>query len=164
MAVLLQITYSKKLGLPNFSSHSCSASVQVEIADVSQVVEENARLYQLLQSSVDKEIQAVGFMPEVGYGMNKPQDGAPPQTNGKGTHRTDSAGISEKQLDLVNRIVKENNISKTLVENLAIEMFQVGVRSLNRLQASGLIDELFDRYPRRNGNGQRGKYQSARSS
>jgi hypothetical protein len=31
MAVILQMMYSKKLGLPNFSSHSCSVSLQVEI-------------------------------------------------------------------------------------------------------------------------------------
>jgi len=77
MAVLLQITYQKKLGLPNFSSHSCSVSVQVEVADLSHVAEENNRLYKLLQASVDEEIQKVGFMPDAtSYGM----DGG--QTNG----------------------------------------------------------------------------------
>src|SRR5271156_4702628 len=71
MAVLLQITYQKKLGLPNFSSHSCSVSVQVEVADLNQVAEENNRLYKLLQASLDEEIQKVGFMPDAtSYGMN----------------------------------------------------------------------------------------------
>ena len=35
MAVILQMTYMKKLGLPNFSSHSCAVSLTVEIADAS---------------------------------------------------------------------------------------------------------------------------------
>jgi hypothetical protein len=162
MAVLLQITYSKKLGLPNYSSHSCSVSVQVEIADVTQVAEENARLYQLLQSSVDKEIQAVGFIPDATkYGMNGGQP-----ANGNGRQRNESSGISEKQLDLINKIVNENNANKAEVEQMAVDMFGGGVRTLNRMQASNFIDELFAKYPRKNGNGQRGNYQRqpARSS
>ena len=160
MAVLLQITYQKKLGLPNFSSHSCSVSVQVEVADLSQVAEENNRLYRLLQASVDEEIQKVGFMPDAtSYGMN----------NGNGHQEQrqqpqNDAGISEKQLDLINRVIRENNISKTEVDNMAVSMFGGGVRTLNRMQGSQLIDELFEKYPRRNGNGNgngngRGNYQ-----
>ena len=155
MAVLLQITYQKKLGLPNFSSHSCSVSVQVEVADLSQVAEENNRLYRLLQASVDEEIQKVGFMPDAtSYGMNGGQ------ANGNGHQAGNDAGISEKQLDLINRIVKENNANTADIENLSVQMFGGGVRTLNRLQASGLIDELFEKYPRRNGSGtSRGIYQ-----
>jgi hypothetical protein len=162
MAVLLQITYQKKLGLPNFSSHSCSVSVQVEVADLSHVAEENNRLYKLLQASVDEEIQKVGFMPDATkYGMD--------ETNGNGNgHQRQQpqsdAGISEKQLDLVNRIIRDNNASKTEVENMAVELFGGGVRTLNRMQGSQLIDELFTKYPRRNGSGNgnsngRGNYQ-----
>jgi len=162
MAVLLNITYQKKLGLPNFSSHSCSVSVQVEVADLSHVAEENSRLYQLLQASVDEEIQKVGFMPDATkYGMIEGQ------TNGNGHQRQQNgngdSGISEKQLDLINKIVRENNANKTDVESMAVEMFGGGVRTLNRMQASNLIDELFAKYPRKggngNGDGQRRNYQ-----
>jgi len=70
MAVILQMTYSKKLGLPNFSSHSCSVSLQVEIADVSQVTGEARKLYALTQDAVDREIQQVGWLPDATtYGM-----------------------------------------------------------------------------------------------
>jgi hypothetical protein len=157
MAVLLNITYQKKLGLPNFSSHSCSVSVQVEVADLSHVAEENGRLYQLLQASVDEEIQKVGFMPDAtSYGMNGKTNG-----NGHQQRQPSDAGISEKQLDLINRVVRENNINKTEVENMAVEFFGGGVRTLSRAQASELIDELFIKYPGRNGggNGQRRTYQ-----
>jgi hypothetical protein len=40
-------------------------------------------------------------------------------------------------------------------------MFGGGVRTLNRMQASGLIDELFERYPRKggqNGGNDRARY------
>ena len=71
MAIVLTMNYSKKLGLPNFSSHSCSVSLQVEIADVSQVTGEAKRLYALMQDSVDREIQEVGYLPDATvYGMN----------------------------------------------------------------------------------------------
>ena len=71
MAVILQMTYMKKLGLPNYSSHSCAVSLTVEIPDVSIAAQESAKLYALLQTAVDNEIQQVGFMPDATtYGMN----------------------------------------------------------------------------------------------
>ena len=51
MAIILQINYSKKLGLPNYSPHQCSVSLQVEISDPTQVTSESHRLYGLLQAS-----------------------------------------------------------------------------------------------------------------
>jgi hypothetical protein len=70
MAVILQMTYQKKLGLPNFSSHSCAVSLTVEIPDVSVAAQESTKLYALLQTAVDGEIQHVGWMPDAeSYGM-----------------------------------------------------------------------------------------------
>ena len=60
MAIVLTMNYSKKLGLPNFSSHSCSVSLEVEIADVSQVTGEAKRLYALMQDAVDQKRIAGG--------------------------------------------------------------------------------------------------------
>ena len=37
MAIKLNTAYSKKLGLPGFSSHAFSASVEVELGDINQV-------------------------------------------------------------------------------------------------------------------------------
>ncbi|MGC3990612.1 MAG: hypothetical protein QM796_13215 [Chthoniobacteraceae bacterium] len=170
MAVLLQITYSKKLGLPNFSSHSCSASVQVEIGDVSQVGDEHSRLYELLQSAVDKEIQHVGYLPDAtNYGMHQSSNGNGQRNgNGNGHHgngrkfsgnQNGDVGISEKQLDLVNTIVRENNANKADIEALAVEMFGGGVRTLNRMQASNFIDALFEQYPRKTNGSGSGRYQ-----
>src|SRR5882757_8058879 len=84
MAVILSMTYQKKLGLPNFSSHSCSVSLTVEIPDVSVAAQESTRLYELLQTAVDAEIQQVGFMPDASsYGMRK-DFGSNGQENGNG--------------------------------------------------------------------------------
>lgn len=85
MAIILRIDYAKKLGLPNFSSHQCSASLQVEISDPSQVARESRRLYGLLQAAVDHDLQQVGFLPDVtSYGMNTHGNGS---GNGANAHR-----------------------------------------------------------------------------
>ena len=57
MAIILQMTYQKKLGLPNYSSHACSVSLTVEIPDASAAAQESMKLYALLQTAVDSEIQ-----------------------------------------------------------------------------------------------------------
>ena len=63
MAVMLEANYSKKLGLPEYSSHQFSVSIRSELSDLQQVPEESARLYDLLQTSVDNQIRNPGFLP-----------------------------------------------------------------------------------------------------
>jgi len=149
MAVKLIANYAKRLGLPGYSSHQFSVSVETELHDVENVAGESERLYALLQQSVDKQIQQTGFVPPDGYGMQNGQ-----QTNGGQHRRNEPAGISERQLDLINKIVRENNLNKNEVEDLSVQMFNNGVRALDRMQASNLIDELFEKYGKR-GNGRK---------
>lgn len=153
MAIVLEANYAKKLGLPGYSSHQYSVSIRTELTDLSQVEAESARLYRLLQDSVDLSIQTVGFMPDAqtygavsGHGTNdRPVNGSrsnghtPPPPSGN------SWRCSPKQSELIQKIVRENGFEKTEVEQIALDMFGIGVRQLNRLQASGLIDELFQR-------------------
>ena len=167
MAIILEAAYSKKLGLPNYSSHSYVVSIRTELENINQAAEESGKLYKMLQAAVDKEIQAVGFVPDATkYGMIEGQTNGNGNGNGHQRQQQNSnsdSGISEKQLDLINRIVRENNANKAEIENMAVTMFGGGVRTLNRMQGSQLIDELFEKYPRRNGNGngsgQRREYQ-----
>ena len=144
MAVILTMNYSKKLGLPNFSSHQCSVSLQTEIADLSQVTGEVKRLYALTQDAVDREIQEVGYLPDAtSYGMHPVSDG--PNGNARDTgadrggrfsaeHRNGNGAwnCSDRQRELVEKIVNENNLEKHQVENLAQEV-GVGRTSLYRL-------------------------------
>lgn len=171
MSVILTMNYSKKLGLPNFSSHQCSVSLQTEIADLTQVTGEVKRLYALTQDAVDREIQEVGFLPDATtYGMlaasGNPNGSRPDSAPERGGSSRDNANgawnCSDKQRALIERIVRENHLDKHEVETQAQEMFGAGVRQLNRLQASGLIDELLERHggQRRGGsNGYRGRFQ-----
>ena len=134
MAITLEANYSKKLGLPGFSSHQYSVTLRTEVADLSQVEAESSRLHGLLQASVDREIQKVGYLPAAitGNGGNQNQS-----SNGG-----EAWGCSAKQRDLILKIVEENKLDKNQVEALAQDRFGKSVRALNKLEASGLIDEL----------------------
>ena len=157
MAVILSMTYQKKLGLPNFSSHSCSVSLTVEIPDASAAATESAKLYQLLQSAVDEQIQAVGFMPDATvYGMKPLQNGNGHHANGNGNgyHANGSNGhhrppdawkCTEGQKGLILRVVNESKLDKNEVEDMAQGLFGIGVKEVNKLQASQLIEELLER-------------------
>jgi hypothetical protein len=146
----LSCTYSKKLGLPGYSSHQFSVSLESELADVSQVQQESSRLYALLQQSVDSNIREVGFLP----GSNGNGNG-----NGNGHRQVRPAATAEepswkcsiKQKELIIRITDENQIEKSRVEQLAQDRFGKGLKQLNKLEASGLIEELIEKYPSKNG-------------
>jgi hypothetical protein len=138
--ITLEANYSKKIGLPGYSSHQFSVTLKTELADVSQVEKESARLYRVLQQSVDSNIQQVGFLP----GEAKPNGngGKPSSGNGYQKPQDDKWACSDKQRDLILKITDEHKLDKTKVEQLAQDRFGKGVKALNKLEASGLIEEL----------------------
>lgn len=157
--IVLEANYAKKLGLPGFSSHQYSVSIRTELSDLSQVEQESSRLYSLLQESVDESIQRIGYLPDAANG-NLTNNGAVHHgANGhkpNGHHRANGNSAwrcSEKQRDLIEKVVREKSLDKAEVEQVAQDMFGCGVRALDRLQASGLIDELFVRYGGKQQNG-----------
>src|SRR5580658_7925081 len=76
MALTLEANYSKKIGLPGYSSHQYSLTLKTELSDLSQAEAESTRLHQTLQTSVDRELQKVGFLPANGNGHHpKPANG-----------------------------------------------------------------------------------------
>jgi len=159
MAIVLEANYTKKLGLPGYSSHQYGVTIRAELTDINQVPEETARLYQLLQDSVDREIQHPGWLPDDAQHSNG-NDG---HTNGNGRVRSNGGNgngvqwqCSSKQRDLILKIVDEHHLDKDDIEALANERFDKSVTGLNRMEASGLIDELLETYGnKRNGNGRR---------
>ena len=158
MALQLEANYSKKVGLPGYSSHQFSLSLKAELSDPAQVPAEVTRLYRLLQDGVDNSIKEVGWLPEAkptngnGNGHSHPRNG-----NGNGQQsngHNEQWNCTPKQQDLIIKIVNDNRLDKSDVEKLAMDRFGTGVKQLNKLEASGFIEELVERYPRpRNGNG-----------
>jgi hypothetical protein len=147
--IVLECNYSKKIGLPNYSSHQFSVSIKAELADITQIEQESSRLYEVLQQSVDNNIQTVGYLPsQNGAVVIKSQTNG--HQNGNGNHNgngqpkplDDKWACSPKQRELILKIITEAKLEKTQVEQLAQDRFGVGVRQLNKLQASGLIEEL----------------------
>jgi hypothetical protein len=180
MAIKLTGNYAKRLGLPGYSSHQFSVSVETELTDLTQVPDEAARIYRLLQDAVDCEIQVTGFVPDVEYGLkntiplpssNGRSNG---ESNGNGHHRLNGGNsnghsnghqvrwsCSDKQKELILKLVTENELDRDTVEEISLDRFSVGVKQLNKLQASGLIAELLElcgKSDKRqvNGNGRRG--------
>lgn len=158
--ITLECNYSKKLGLPGYSSHQFSITFRTEIADLTQVQAESARLYKLLQEGVDTSIKETGYLPASnGNGRGNGQG----QGNGSnGNSQTGDNGIwscSPKQQSLIQKIVTEHNLAKNEVETLAQDRFGKGVKSLNKLEASGLIEELLEKTGQSKGQG-RSRYQN----
>ena len=143
--IVLEANYSKKLGLPGYSSHQYSLTVRKEVSDISQVENESRQLFATLQSNVDRDIQNTGFLP----GGNGTGNG-----NGNGHRPSDERwNCSDKQRNLILRKVEENKLDKNEVEKLAQDRFGKSVKALNKLEASGLIEELI---AKTGGNGQGG--------
>ena len=133
MAVNIELTYGKKLGLPEYSSHNFSVSLKAEVAHLEDVPGEVERVYQILQASVDGQIVNAGFVP----GAN-----VKPVSASNGNGDTKPWKCSDKQRALIVKIVDENKLDRAEVEQLAVTRFGHGVAVLNKLEASGLIDEL----------------------
>ena len=181
MAVKLISNYAKRLGLPGYSSHQFSVSVETELNDIDQINAELSKIYHDLQAAVDREIQVTGFVPDDSYGQVGKING-----NGANWHQTEGAGrhpsspansnrssnahnasptwkCSEKQKSLIFRLIKEHDLDEEEVESIAHQRFGVGLVQLNKLQASGLISELIETYGHSNRNGYRQGQSSAPS-
>ena len=72
MAIKLIANYSKRLGLPGYSSHQFEVSIETEISNTSELLLETERLYGSLQAAVDAQIQQVGLVPDEHYGNSNP--------------------------------------------------------------------------------------------
>ena len=187
MAIQLEANYSKKLGLPGYSSHQYSVTIRLEVSDIKQVEAESARLYALLQGCVDRDIQETGFLPAQGssngngasngsnghsHGHANGHSNGHHGTNGNGTGRNgqgEAWACSDKQRSLILKIVEDHHLDKQDIESLAQERFGKGVRQLNRMEASGLIEELLETHGGNagnhgNGRSNGGRFQKARTA
>ena len=147
MALKLIGTYSKRLGLPEYSSHQFSVTIETELTTAGDVGAESTRLYQLLQQSVDEQIQQTGFVPGKRYGRR----GAPPAKSEPNGRPPESDAVlwhcTDRQRELILKIIADHQLNKNDVEALSREMFDgLGVRKLEKAEASELIKELLARH------------------
>ena len=163
MAIKLIANYSKRLGLPGYSSHQFEVSIETEISNTSELPLEAERLYGSLQAAVDAQIQQVGFVPDKHYGIQPAQTPVPGafssqttstssvrQTPPVGAPETSVATVpawkcSEKQQSLILELAGKVGLDDSALNELATRRFNKSVAMLNRMEASGLIDELMNR-------------------
>ena len=154
MAIKLIANYSKRLGLPGYSSHQFSISIETELMNSDDIPGASERLYHLLQSNVDEQMLSTGFVPPKEYGLDvqepnniihhQPSDYSnevPPNPGGRWLNGP-AWKCSVRQQDLILKLVDEHHLKKAEVEELALARFGKGVTLLSKVDASGLIDEL----------------------
>ena len=157
MSIQIEASYSKKLGLPNFSSHSFMVTVRAEVTSLRRLEAESGRLYRLLQDSVDKQVEQVGFLPDATkYGLLPSEP--PVIHDATSNHARVAAGASssassEKQRALIEKLAKEQKFTAEDLDGIAERLFQLPLSRLNRKQTSEFISELLTLAgpPRRNG-------------
>ena len=160
--ITLECNYQKKLGLPGYSSHQFSITLRTEIADLTQVQPESARLYKLLQEGVDTSIKETGYLPTNGNGGNGQRGGNGGGGSGQSQADNGAWNCSGKQRDLILKIVEEHKLEKAKVETLAQDRFGKTVKALNILEASCLIEELLEMTGQSKGRSRfQGRYQRA---
>jgi hypothetical protein len=147
--IQIEASYSKKLGLPNFSSHSFMISVRAEVSSLRKLQTESKHLYGLLQSSVDEQVKEVGFMPDASrYGMivetAKPVNGSivsgvPAKAE---LTASDAWGCSDKQRAFIEKIAKREQFTPSELDGIAQTVCQLPVQKLDKRQASLFIGEL----------------------
>ena len=138
--IKLELNYQKRLGLPGYSSHAFSVSLTADVTSVEDVPGEVARTYRVLQDAVDTEIVNPGFVPGQTLAV------VPPEPQSKVAWR-----CSDKQRALLLKLVDEQNMDRDAIDQLAELRFGHGVTELNRLEMSGLLDELLSESRKRGG-------------
>lgn len=158
MAIKLIANYSKRLGLPGYSSHQFEVSIETEIGNTSEPDFAAEHLYSSLQSAVDAQIQQVGFVPDASYGSGGvsgtplpairqvPRLNVPPSSNPPTSHPGEPAwNCSEKQRQVILSLARKKNwMDDSALHDLAVLCFGRGVSQLNKLEASTLINELME--------------------
>lgn len=163
MAIKLIANYSKRLGLPGYSSHQFEVSIETEISNTSELPLEAERLYGSLQAAVDAQIQQVGFVPDEHYGAQPAQTPVPVAfcsqtasassvrqtppvgTPGSSIEAAPAWKCSEKQQSLILELAGKAGLDDSALNELASRRFNKVIAMLNRMEASGLIDELMNR-------------------
>ena len=157
MALNLVANYTKKIGLPNFSSHSFSISCTKEITSIDHVEDESTELYSILQHAVDTQLAKVGYTPETNGSAGRQAPTNHLKINGAHSNGAGSSWrCSEKQEALLRKLLCDHDLEE-IAEQIANETFGQPVGALNKSQASVLIKTLLEEYannPRsKNGNG-----------
>lgn len=141
MAIKLIANYSKKVGLPGYSSVNFALTVETEVSHLREVDHTSRHLYELLQLNVDRQIQNPGFVPEASFGMD--QSG---QRSLETANRPEAWSCSPKQRNFIFKLMDDHKIDMNAIEEKSRLWHALSVKALNKLQASAFIADLIDVY------------------
>ena len=111
MAIVLRATYSTGLTQAGLSSHQFSLSLRTKVADLTQVETESARLYAVLQASVEKLLQNHRSVPQ-----NQNGSGDCPRRSLGRDQNHDTWACSRKQRKLLGRFIAKCNLDWSFIE------------------------------------------------
>ena len=156
MAILLEIHYDKRLGLPGYSSHDFGVSLKTEVTDLDQIRQESERAYQILQKSVDSQIIHRGYVPEQvnnsGVTNQEEKDNTSVGID-KNDNNTEKWNCTVRQRDLILNVLERNNLDPQTANELGVELHGKKMDRLTKLQVSGVITELLNRFGRKKNKG-----------
>lgn len=156
MAILLEIHYDKRLGLPGYSSHDFGVSLKTEVTDLDQIRQESERAYQILQKSVDSQIIHRGYVPEQVNNSGKSNQEEKDNTSvgiDKNDNNTETWNCTVRQKDLILNVLERNNLDPKTANELGLELHGKEMDRLTKLQVSGVITELLNRFGRKKNKG-----------
>ena len=96
--------------------------------------------------------------PGNGNGNGHPSNGTATGSRRPPAPASDGWNCTEGQKGFVLRIINESKLDKNEVEGMAQQLFGIGVKELDKLQASQLIEELLEKTGRKT-NGRRSPWQ-----
>ena len=141
MATVLKATYTTGLTQAGLSDHRFSLSLRTKVADLTQVQTECARLYAVLQASMENVLQNHGSLPLNlnGHGERRHIIRAL-----RGDQNRSTWACSRKQRKLLRRFSAKCNLDWSFIERAAQERFAKPVQALNQSQARELIRVLHE--------------------
>ena len=142
MAIILKASYSTGLNPAGPSSHQFSLSVRTKVTDLTQVETQCARLYTVLQSSVNNAIRNHGSAPQNPNGNGHWHPRRIPSLQEHPARET--WACSRKQSKLIRRFMAKCNLDWSVIERIALERFGKTLRTLNQPQARELIRALHE--------------------
>jgi len=141
MATVLKATYSTGLTQAGLSDHRFSLGARTKVADLTQVQTECARLYAVLEASVENALQNHGSLP---LNLNGHGERRHIIRSVRGDQNRSTCACSRTQQKLLRRFIVKCNLDWSFIERAAQERFAKPVRALNQSQASELIRVLHE--------------------
>ena len=141
MATVLKATYTTGLTQTDLSDHRFSLSVRTKVADLTQVETECARLYAVLQASMENVLQNHGSLP---LNLNGHGERRHIIRSLRGDQNRSTWACSRKQRKLLRRFIAKCNLDWSFIERAAQERFAKPVQALNQSQARELIRVLHE--------------------